>query len=253
MSLLDSMNQRGTARYNKLVHSSRVVKHISELGDSALMPGQGARTCTEHGGHHVFPTDIFNKTNTLTRDVFHKIDEALEAGSLSPEEAKLLRSRLGPESQTYDYKQEYKQDKKNLRALQTEFAESEEAEAALLERQRHRIEERLKQEQVRTASPKEQPPLLIEESKVKDATILEYWQCGRKRQFDTVNDGNQMIDELGKREEMSVYQCGHCPKYHIGHGFGKDSVESQLERAREHWNKYAEKSNPFAFAKGLTD
>lgn len=248
---LDEMNQITAEHFNKAVHSSPTVKSLAVLGESALMPGQAARNCLEHDGQHVYPTTVFDATNKLTGLLFTKIADSVEAGVLSVENAKTLRSRLGSESHNYDYKNEYKQDRKNLRTLQTEFSASEEAEAALLERKRHRIEARLKQQPIRTAAEREQPTLLVDQSTVSDAHMLEYWRCGRKRKFETVSAGDAMIDQLGERETMSVYACEYCSQQHIGHGFGRDPLGSQFERAREHWNKYPEKSNSFAFAKGL--
>jgi hypothetical protein len=250
---LDKMNQVTTEHFNQAVHSYPAVKNIAELGESALMPGQAARTCSEHKGYHVYPTTVFDDTNKFIGQSFAQIASSVEAGVLSTDDAKILRKRLGPESHNYDYKTDYKQDRKNLRTLQSEFANLEEAEAALLERKRHRIEERLKQQPIKTATEREQPALLVDQSAVSDSHMLEYWRCGRKRKFETVDAGDAMIDQLGERETMSVYACEYCSQQHIGHGFGRDPLGSQFERAREHWNKYPEKSNPFAFTKGLTD
>lgn len=181
--------------------------------------------------------------------LFREVAAAHKEGLISTEEANAVRGEI-KKHQDVTIKEAYRDDRKTLRNMQIDYSHQEESAGALLVREEAaEIARRLAFKPVK--EPVEYSPPKIDEAKVSDETVLEYWQCGRKTQFDTVEVGQKTINSQKETETMSVYQCGHCPKFHIGHGFGRDSVASQLVRAREHWMKFPEKSNMFAFAKGL--
>lgn len=226
-------------------------KHISELGKKALYPGQSARYCDEHEAYHAY----VNKNSphkVAVNKLQDSITRAVKDGSISQEESSELRGRIGKFIGS-TIRPEVEADKEHMQKLQRQYQRDPRSGAAKDARDERRIKKAKEQGHVpRLLKPREIPELRVPVATVPDALMLEFWKCGRKKRYDSVNIAQAKAQEVVSGEEdMTPYSCSYCNKHHIGHGDGSDPDDVQLERARALWVKVPEKSNMFAFAKGL--
>lgn len=67
-----------------------------------------------------------------------------------------------------------------------------------------------------------------------------YYECGRKRKFDTISDAESSKDSFGSVDTV-VYDCPHCGFYHIGRERAKDysiPEEVMTGRYKTAWRRY---------------
>jgi len=234
-------------------HSSSSFKHISELGKKALIPGQSARYCEEHEAYHAYANQN-SPHKVAVNKLQNSVSRAVEDGTISQEESSELRSRIGKFIGT-TLRPKFNADKEHMQALQRQYQRDPQSRDAKDARDERRIKKAKEQGHVPyLLKPREIPELRVPVGDVPDSLMLEFWKCGRKKRYDSVDIAQSKAKEtVSGEEEMTPYSCSYCDKHHIGHGDGSDPDSVQLERARALWVKVPSKSNMFAFAKGLID
>lgn len=244
---MNEANDESVKTFQRLVkEEGQFVLALEDLGDEALLRGRAAYYSEKDKGFYVYnSSDINVAVVEILRKPLKDFNQAVADGIFPKDQANDTRNKLLAISKTPGYKNLQNVNRKTLIDFQNSFDASEDA-----------IEKRNKQRELARSLSIRQPkvvydrPVMVPESKIDDATMLEYWRCGRKTKFEDTAAGTKMIQELNETETMSTYTCDYCPKVHIGHGFGKGPEDEALVKARAHWTENAEKANLFAFAKG---
>lgn len=245
-----SYAQLPTVLADQICENSIDLNDLHELDDDSMLPGQATRWCNDHDAYHVFETGTFVNTTLIKsrQEANLKIKAAFQTGDITGPELQSLLQEAKENQKKFTILLD--EAKATLAAYQHSIVGTQLRERADAKRELYRAEHRA----MSTITPKvyvpEGPPKL-DESKVPDAVMLEYWQCGRKRTHESMDAANTWLADKASHDTMDGYACRHCGSFHVGHGGGLDSVESQLERARVHWTKNSSKSDVFAFKKSL--
>lgn len=251
-------SKKAVAAYLDYIHeNSKNVSSAEELGETALFKGLGAYYCEEHHTYHVYSLEAANSTNVRLH-----ISDAIQ-----PQITAILNSSIERKSPVLkDWSEDVrktaraelsglmKQNRSNMVALQAEFRSNPSDPEVLLDAIAARAEQ-YEQDRERSGVyrvPKPKGPVvpLRPEPNVNDSQLLKYWQCGRKRAFNSSESVNAFLGSQSDHE-LNAYHCRHCSQWHMGHGTGNSPVDEQLERARVHWVRYPDKVNQFVIAEGL--
>jgi hypothetical protein len=235
----------------EICNHGKSFKNLSELGKKALYPGQSARYCEEHEAYHAYANQN-SPHKVAVNKLQDSITRAVKDGVISQEESSELRSRIGKFIGT-TIRPKFNDDKERMQALQRRYQRDPNSGSAKDARDERRIQKAKDQGHTPyLLKPREIPELHVPVGSVPDSLMLEFWKCGRKKRYDSVDIAKAKAQEVvSDEEEMTPYSCSYCDKHHIGHGDGSDPDEVQLERARSLWVKVPSKSNMFAFSKGL--
>jgi hypothetical protein len=235
----------------EICNHGKSFKHLSELGKKALYPGQSARYCEEHEAYHAYANQN-SPHKVAVNKLQDSITRAVKDGVISQEESSELRSRIGKFIGT-TIRPKFNDDKEHMQTLQRQYQRDPNSGSAKDARDERRNQKAKAQGHTPyLLKPRDIPELRVPVEKVPDSLMLEFWKCGRKKRYDSVDIAKAKAQEVvSDEEEMTPYSCSYCDKHHIGHGDGSDPDEVQLERARSLWVKVPSKSNMFAFAKGL--
>ena len=249
--LIEERTQDSYVAFRKYVcENSKDVTDLAELGKDAFDSKYAAHKCEEHGVYHYYevqPASVFLRAFGLgaVQDVVPQMKERV----FNKEESLQVRA-IASEAYKISSQLTFRADKGVLYGFQRKMHNTEMGQQAYQERLVRSAEAR----ESSIWTPKEAvpyEPVKIAAADVDDKVMLEYWQCGRKKVYDTFEKADAFIKKTNEANPMTAYVCSHCGQYHTGHGGGGYPVEEQLVRAREHWDSVSEKSNIFAFAKGL--
>jgi hypothetical protein len=217
--------------YDEAVKASKFVENLSDLKGNALMKGYLARESNDGTGYHVYKADA-SLLATGTRVLYQEIASAAADGVLAPKKANDLRKELSEYSNQVLRPQEGAN------------------QGAIHNRQQQLASARIRQGLPAVLDKDTVTPALYPVTELSNKQLLEYYQCGRKKSFNSEQEAQYSISVVGD-PSLQSYKCSHCDKTHTGHGGGQNSEEEQLLSAARHWVKFPEKSNMFAFSKGL--
>jgi hypothetical protein len=252
---VEKMKQANETSLAKYIQSAKengmFVKSLKDAGDEAFQADRAAYYSEEDKGFYVYvTTPALQAGEKVIQQIYGDFNESVKNGRYPAEKVTETRKELSALKKEALYRDVYKKNRQAITAFQETLTGEDR-----LRSEEIRREVRARARDLSTRKPKEKynRPVMVPENKIDDATMLEYWRCGRKTKFESAKYGNDMIQSMKETDTMSTYQCGYCPKYHIGHGFGVGPEAEALVKAREHWTINAEKANLFAFAKGLID
>lgn len=234
--------------YDEAVKASKFVENLSDLKGNALMKGYLARESDDGTGYHVYKADA-SLLATGTKVLYQEIASAAADGVLAPKKANDLRKELSEYSNQV-LRPQAAEDKKLMEKLQNRYIKEGANQGAIHNRQQQLASARIRQGLPAVLDKDTVTPALYPVTELSNKQLLEYYQCGRKKSFNSEQEAQYSISVVGD-PSLQSYKCSHCDKTHTGHGGGQNSEEEQLLSAARHWDKFPEKSNMFAFAKGL--
>lgn len=221
------------------------VDQLEDLGDNSLLEGLSARECDKHNMYHVYEKRNMAKVLETIGFSFHSLVRSeFKSGRITREEEKALHLLVNKKQ--VGVAETFAQEDDTLMQNYLESIRGTEIEA----KAREIAAGPLKQSRLQVFSPPKalvkHGPAKIHESKVSDAHMLEYWQCGRKMRHNTKESAARIL-----KEDMSAYACSYCHGFHKGHGKGERSTDSQIKSARKHWTENSPLANRFAAKRGL--
>jgi hypothetical protein len=236
---------------------------LEDLGVDSHAPGLAVRKCEKHGVYHRYNKDrisgVISRFNSQAKAPFREgLVQAKNDGLLTGPDIPVYSGKisfiLGDTSRLAGLDA----DTQTLKEYQSSLRKSnpELYEASLAKRKGHSESARAAfVEGIQTPGyqgdkPKEKvvvPPKVASEN-VPPAALLEYWKCGRKSSYSSFGEAES---NKTKNDTLSTYKCNYGDHYHLGHGDGKSSDESQLEKAAVHWKYHSELADLFAFQKKL--
>lgn len=198
--------------------------------------GSAARWCDEHNVYHVY--NILEFKNGIyangRKEITGELVNLLKANNLPLKDLGLFSHYVS--AKLYNQSPSIVDDLKQLREINPENYDA--------------FKERIdKERKIYQSNPVGQYPklkknkvsLILDENKIPDAVMLEFWKCYRKKKFSSQQEAEtnkQMIDNTAH-----PYLCNYCDSYHLGHGDGKGSEEATIKKARRMWNQFPTEAN----------
>jgi hypothetical protein len=255
---------------NFVCTESTSLSSLEELGENSFSKGMGATWCEEHNAYHVFDLNVMNRKIVQLRGDDHRlVTDAL----LDQETSDIYRNKI-QDFYTKNLASVLQDGKKTLSDFRGSISGTDLARVA--EKARH--EERMAAKGIpfdQTSTPKQTKPddqkrqmfldkrkhqieakkkrVLVPPEKVDKKLLLEYYVCSRKQKHASTEAAhNAMIRNHNKELALfSAYPCEYCGQVHIGHTPKAQNTHATLMHAKKHWAENPDKSNIFAFAKGL--